>query len=304
MRTKFKKQSNLKIVCIGCSWTEGLASDIERTSSYPYSLFKKLKTMTDKKVSVYNLGIGGSGAKVHKNLFEYACTVIKPNIVIHQITDAHRVEIMSERDQIFDAFYLNNEIKKEGSDEDDYHEIAIDKNNWTILPIIRSHDAHDKEFPWAAVNPFLKKNRVPDIDQDQDQAGTIENVYMNYIKQNYTMTFQQFQNFCLYKNAVEKFSKSNQLDYVADVDYILNSKYANMFSFFWLGRSRKMYNSIKNKHAGVDFAGTDVEAVFKENKKIITEYSHDEYLHLNKKGNDIVADWIIDELINRKKLSL
>ena len=54
-------------------------------------------------------------------------------------------------------------------------------------------------------------------------AYTTINKSKNYFKSQNTLTFQQFKNICLYKNHVEKHSLANQLDYVADIDYILNS---------------------------------------------------------------------------------
>ena len=67
MPTSFKQ--HIKIACIGCSYTEGLRAN--EVKSYPFLLYKKLKQDYNKNVEVYNCGVGGSGAKVHKHIFEY-----------------------------------------------------------------------------------------------------------------------------------------------------------------------------------------------------------------------------------------
>ena len=314
MPTSFKQ--HIKIACIGCSYTEGLRAN--EIKSYPFLLYKKLKQDHNKKVEVYNCGVGGSGAKVHKHIFEYVRNIIKPDIIVHQITDSLRTEISNDKGEIKYGFYTSaNTIEEknaqtnvnilqndyESDNEPNYYYIRFDTKNWTVLPIILSYNL-DNELPWTGINPFAKKQISPDGDTNRKTFDGLENLYVNYIKSQNTLTFQQFKNFCLYKNYVERYSVSNQLDYIADVDYILNCKKPKKFSFFWLEESKKEYNTKKQDQGNKEFKGTDIESMFKQKKKSIKNYSLDDYLHLNSKGHDIVADWIIEELINQGKLKI
>lgn len=308
--------SYLKIACIGCSWTQAInttnAEKIKEVEgkSYPFLLYQKLKNRY-KNVKVYNCGIGGSSTKIHKHVFEYVNKVIKPDIVIHQITDVGRADIFSSSTELGHAFVMKNnttekplnklsdykrlKIDYQNAIDPNYYYIEFNYDNWLALPILDGHNL-EIEFPWTAINPFAKRQINPVKNTASKDNESIENIYINYFKSKNTLTFQQFKNICLYKNHVERHSLANQLDYIADIDYILNSNKPKKFSFFWLDSSQKIYNLNKSKNKQKAFNGTTIETVFKEQEKDIKKYCQDNYFHLDAYGHDIVSDWIINNL--------
>ena len=298
----------IKIACIGCSYTEGLQSQpIE--SSYPYILYEKLKEKVQQEIIVYNCAIGGSSSKVHKNIFEYVKTSIKPDIIINQITDHYRCDILNHNQpdvrhwgiDLTESFYLTN-----SKEESNYYSLNFDTKQWSILPILAGVgvDSIGSEMPWTAINPFAKGEHNPNPNPTKREFGTVKNMWANFIKPNSTLTYQQFKNYCLYKYHVERYSHSVFLDWVSDIDHVLNLSGDETLSFFWLERDKRMYNDYKETHKQHHFNGTDIESVFKAKKKKLNDYSHDNHQHLNTKGHKIVVDWIINKLVLKGKIQL
>tara|TARA_B100000029_G_scaffold158723_2_gene154191 strand:- start:135 stop:935 length:801 start_codon:yes stop_codon:yes gene_type:complete len=261
----------IKIACIGCSWTEGERLPYEKTISYPEALYNLLsQTMPD--ISVYNCGIGGTSAKLHKILYTWVIKQIKPDFIIHQITDICRTQITND-ESISKAFNI-----QQPNNDKQYYKISISQDKWAIVPVL----------------DFLG------LPLKDDKHGDIKTYYDRYFKNNPIFTFEKFLDICRYKYHFERESEANHLDYIADIDYIL--KYNNkLLSFFWNDNMLNFYSEHqKNYSKVIENNFVSIENHFKTIGKNIFDYSHDKWMHLNTNGNQIVANFIKDELIKKK----
>lgn len=76
----------MKIVCVGCSYTDGHVTGIHtHKDTYPYQLQQLIPNS-----KVFNLGIGGGSNFLAYRLMERAIYEIKPDIIIRQITTPYR----------------------------------------------------------------------------------------------------------------------------------------------------------------------------------------------------------------------
>ena len=313
----------MKIACIGCSWTEGVK--LADNYSWPFLLYTKIKQNTNKEISLYNCGIGGSGTKLHKYIFEFLKQEIKPDIIIHQITSPYRIELLNpfhgRPDNLENAFCFSNDPNSDSlfeghgykkdfyvpygknnflGEKKTYYQIAIDPKSWLAYPLVYNRN-ETYDSPLKPKNPFSKENYEEFITSKKLEKYDWEKIYMDYVKPSNTMTYQQFKTFFLYKTVFERFSTGKWLEYYSDIDYILNST-SNTFSFFWVKEDREKYDSFKEKTNEKTFKGTDMESVFELKNKKLENYCVDDMRHPNTKGNEIVADWVFDQLKFKGKI--
>lgn len=264
-------QQEFKIACIGCSYTQGLKT--KTNTPYPKILYDRLKETTSN-VKVYNCGIGGSSSKIHKAVFEYVEEKIKPDLIVYQITNDCRTQIIHDSD-ISTAFEINNK-------HENYYQIDISKDNWACLPL------------YAYLGTILPKSI--DLKNQNEDDEAIKDFYKKYIKSKSILTYEQFLSMCLYKYHYEAPSPVNWLDYVSDIDYIHKYCKTKLVSFFWEKETLDDYNNYMKHNNRQTFNGTSMEDVFIEQGKHMSEHSIDKQRHLTTSGNTVVADWIAEKI--------
>jgi len=272
-------QQEFKIVCIGCSYTQGLKLDVN--DPYPKILYDLLKNSIPN-LKVYNCGIGGSGAKIHKVVFEWVEETIKPDLIIYQITNDCRTQIIYNGD-IKTGFDLDNEYEN-------YYSIYIPKPSWVCLPVYAYLGTVLPKSIYSKKHRFFKSKDA----NENDQA--IQDFYEKYIKQKSILTYEHFLSMCLYKNHYESPSPVNWLDYVSDIDYVHKYCKTKMLSFFWEKQTLDDYNNYMEHHQRSIFNGTSIEDVFINQNKNIDSYSIDKQRHLDTSGMTVVAEWIKENI--------
>jgi len=264
-------QQKFKIACIGCSYTQGLKT--EENKPYPKILYDNLKQSIPN-VEIYNCGIGGSSSKIHKVIFEWVEEKIKPDLIINQITNDCRTQIIYNSD-ISSAFEINNEYEN-------YYTVNISKNKWACLPL------------YAYLGTVLPKSISFKNRNEDDEA--IKDFYKKYIEPKSILTYEQFLSMCLYKYHYEAPSPVNWLDYVSDINYIHKYCKTKMLSFFWEKETLDDYNNYMKHHNRETFNGISIEQVFIDQNKNINNYSIDKQRHLTTNGNEVVANWIKENI--------
>lgn len=260
-------QQKFKIACIGCSYTQGIK--LYEHKSYPNILYDILKKEMPT-VEVYNCGIGGSSSKIHKVMFEWVEQTIKPDLIVYQITNDCRTQIIHDSD-ITTAFELDKK-------SDNYYTVNISKDKWACLPL------------YAYLGTVLPKSIGFKNKNEDDQA--IKDFYKKYIESKSIMTYEQFLSMCLYKYHHEPASPVNWLDYVADNDYVFKYCKTKMIPLFWEKETMVDYNKYMqhNNRPTVDIMCA--EDIFTNQNKNIDDFALDKQRHLNTQGNEIVAQWI------------
>jgi len=257
----------MKIACIGCSYTEGLK--LYENKSFPQILYEQLKeNISD--VEVYNCGIGGSSSKMHKVMFEWVEQKIKPDVIVYQITNDCRTQIIYDSD-IVTAFDITSE-------QNNYYTVGISKNNWSCLPL------------YAYLGTVLPKSINIKNNNEDDQA--IKDFYKKYIESKSIMTYEQFLSMCLYKYHYETASPVNWLDYVADNDFVFKYCKTKMIPLFWEKETLVDYNKYMQHNNRPTVNITCAEDIFTNQNKSIDDYAIDRQRHLNTKGNEVIAEWI------------
>lgn len=88
---EFHEESELPIVFLGCSMTEGVGTPIE--DSWPYMLCEKFRAATGKKIPFWSLAIAGTGPMTQANLlFHFQKYITKPAIVVTWLPPGLRME--------------------------------------------------------------------------------------------------------------------------------------------------------------------------------------------------------------------
>lgn len=102
---------NLKIVCVGCSFTDGLVGNLSHTDTYPYQLSLLIPNSI-----VYNLGVGAASNFFAYQVIKTAIEKIKPDIIIRQLTrdarfhvynhDIEKLDITNYITQLTDNYFF------------------------------------------------------------------------------------------------------------------------------------------------------------------------------------------------------
>jgi len=286
----------VSIACIGCSWTSGV--DSKRNIPYPKILYHLLKEQGID-ATVYNFGIGGSGTKIHKAVYEWANENFKLDFIVHQITDHHRIQITSEGklNQAFVTYRPQWSHYEEAGDylynnDDNYFEIKINKKDWAVFPVL-DFMGLPLEKPTALQKAFFKDDYV--------HAGTQEKEfkmeYDEYFAKNPILTFKQFMTVCKYRYHYERATEINELDTISDIDHIINHiDEQKRLTFFWRNTTLDVYKDYKKKHKQKHKKYISMVSYFESINKKIENYSFDKWLHLNTEGNEIVAKYIMKNL--------
>lgn len=88
---EFHEESELPIVFLGCSMTEGVGLPIEHTWSW--MLCEKFRKATGKKIPYWNLAIAGTGPMTQANLlYHFRKYITKPALVITWLPPTERME--------------------------------------------------------------------------------------------------------------------------------------------------------------------------------------------------------------------
>lgn len=85
----------MKILCVGCSFTNGYTGSLFPLGSYPYIIKENIKDSI-----VYNMGVGGGSNILSNIILEHAIAIIKPDFVVRQITFKERFAIRNNTDTI------------------------------------------------------------------------------------------------------------------------------------------------------------------------------------------------------------
>ena len=289
----------IKIACIGCSWTQGTPP---KYVPYPKILYHLLKEQGID-ATVYNLGIGGTSTKIHKAVYEWANHNFKLDFIVHQITDEDRIELTGEGplDRAFISYrpehpYYKEQFEYRYSRNDAYHVIDINTEQpggWATFPVL-DYMGLALEKPTALKKVFFRDDYVDDTEE------AFKDQYNRYFTKNPTMTFQQFMTVCKYRYHYERETEMNKLDMISDIDHIINHvDEKKRLTFFWKDQTLKLYKDYKKKHKQKHEKFISMQTHFKSMNKKIEDYSHDHYLHLDTKGNELVAKYIMKNLKNK-----
>tara|TARA_B100001287_G_C22654184_1_gene516789 strand:- start:506 stop:1405 length:900 start_codon:yes stop_codon:yes gene_type:complete len=289
----------IKIACIGCSWTQGSPPE---HIPYPKILYHLLKKQGIN-ATVYNFGIGGTGAKIHKAVYEWANYNFKLDYIVHQITDEHRTELTSEGslDHAFISYQPDRPYHEETYEyvynmNDLYYEIRINEKPgyWATFPIW-DFLGLPLEKPTAIRKVFFRDDYAHDLTEQEYKKQ-----YNRYFAKNPIITFQQFMAVCKYKYHYARETEMNRLDMISDIDHIINHvDKKKRLTFFWKDQTLKIYKDYKKKHKQKHEKFISMQTYFKSMNKGIKSYSYDDYLHLNTKGNELVAKYIMKNLKNK-----
>lgn len=85
----------MKVVCVGCSFTNGHTGSRAPYGSYPHIIKENVKGSI-----VYNLGIGGGSNIMSNMILESAINQIKPDFVVRQITLKERFAVTKKEKNI------------------------------------------------------------------------------------------------------------------------------------------------------------------------------------------------------------
>ncbi len=284
------------IACIGCSWTDGV--DQKRNIPYPKILYHLLREKGIN-ATVYNLGLGGTSTKVHKAVYEWANANFKLDYIVQQITDHHRTEITNEA-KLNNAFLTYRPYwhhYKEAGDylynsDDEYFAIEINTDDWATFPIL-DYMGLPLEEPSALRKVFFRD------DQPHEDEQAFKSRYELYFAHKPILTFKQFMTLCKYRYHYERYTEMNELDMISDIDHIINHVDKNKrLTFFWKSKTLNKYEDYKKKHKQKHEKFISMQTYFKSINKFLENYSHDDHLHLNTEGNEIIAKYIMKNLQN------
>ena len=94
----FSLESNLPIVFLGCSCTEGIGLPLEHTWSY--QLLQQIRNKTGKQIPYWSLALGGSGVDTQASCLYWLSKKVKISHVFANFSPFHRREYCYEDNEI------------------------------------------------------------------------------------------------------------------------------------------------------------------------------------------------------------
>jgi len=136
----FDLPSDINIVFLGCSVTEGIGLPIEDTWSY--QLLSKIRQKTNKNIPYWNLAIGGTGIDTQSSLLHWFGKINKIDYVFSLIPSLSRREYLFNHDHIqYWNIYLKNHIPIDELFSDDNYQYYQTYRSLTIIESIVSNRA-------------------------------------------------------------------------------------------------------------------------------------------------------------------